>query len=790
MKKLKDKKGMTLAEVLVVIAIIAILGGVVAITVVNHRRSLGLLERNNIAKEIFVAAQNHLTVAYGEGYLGLDSETSFGTQEAEGIYYFVVNGAGDISKDTVLGQMLPFGSIDETVRAGGSYIIRYQKDTGTVLDVFYCSKNDPTSQYNHFFGDGFAKEDLEKVMNIRYEVSARRNWVNGSILGWYGGDAKTELATLKLKRPNIKVVNAEKLYVEVTDPNNGTEGAMLSLIISGVSSGAKKAIVLRNEKNESVSGLRVTSFNGKYTVVLDDITEKNLHFADIQAETSKFIPGEDIQIQAVSFSRTKLANIAYSAQKTTNSLFGSIRKSKNKDDEYFAYIGNIRHLENLDSTISNLDANDSDKKIKIKNAEQTDSFSWNRFRKEIRNIDTKSRTGTASDYNWEKVCVYDYSGNKTGEGCYMPIEPDYELTYDGKSRSISDVVVNVKDTDAGLFGSISKETSIKNLELIDFNITGTASAGALAGTLNDCTVTNVLARNSTGAYTANITGETAGGLIGTLAASAKLQCCAAAVIVKGSAAADVDTFAGGLVGDAQGTISGCYSGGHTKKGSYEEWVSLDKHTCDVTGATAGGLVGKSSSAISDSYSTCSVSGTTAGGFAGSASAAITNCYAAGLVQTEAVTTEGDRTKNSARGSFAGSLTGTATNCQYYSLVNEVKRSETKNGKTTSKPDHYLGAAGDKETTSGVTAFDSAAGTYDAFVGDDDTWDPARAYDAALVRYYNGKYPLKTVYRLYNVTSLDTMPEDYLSDDYKNWNQLFVKTHYGDWPSPETFVVNS
>ena len=63
---------MTMAEMLIVVAIIAVLGGVAFIAVNNHQRTLGQLERDGIAKEIFVAAQNHLTMAAHEGYLGKD----------------------------------------------------------------------------------------------------------------------------------------------------------------------------------------------------------------------------------------------------------------------------------------------------------------------------------------------------------------------------------------------------------------------------------------------------------------------------------------------------------------------------------------------------------------------------------------------------------------------------------------------------------------------------------------------------------------------------------------------
>ncbi|MDO4803706.1 MAG: type II secretion system protein, partial [Lachnospiraceae bacterium] len=73
--KLGSPLGVTVAELLAVIAILGVLAGVAFVGFWNYQRSLGQLERDTIAKEIFVAAQNHLTAAQGEGYLGA---TDFG----------------------------------------------------------------------------------------------------------------------------------------------------------------------------------------------------------------------------------------------------------------------------------------------------------------------------------------------------------------------------------------------------------------------------------------------------------------------------------------------------------------------------------------------------------------------------------------------------------------------------------------------------------------------------------------------------------------------------------------
>ena len=150
MKRRFNRKGFTLAEVLIVVAIVVVLAGVGFVALFSHMRSMHQLEMDGQAKELFVAAQNHLALAESQGYLGLKtSEGQFGEVstlamdtpaegEAEkGIYYFVVgDGADSPNDDTVLNMMLPFASVDETARAGGSYVIRYQKSPATILDVF------------------------------------------------------------------------------------------------------------------------------------------------------------------------------------------------------------------------------------------------------------------------------------------------------------------------------------------------------------------------------------------------------------------------------------------------------------------------------------------------------------------------------------------------------------------------------------------------------------------------------------------------------------------------------
>ena len=776
-ERLTSRRGMTLMELMIVVAIVAILGGVSFIAVWNYQRSLAQVERDGIAKEIFVAAQNHLTAAQGQGYLGktrcgtLGNYTETVTKDGEEVpvsdsdnkvyYYTVTNGKAFGGGEDAFNLMLPFGSIDETIRAGGSYLIRYQPETATVLDVFYCSTNGSPTKFNH----SLQTTEYGTVMGLRNDKNGRKNYAagNDSVLGYYGGAEADTLATLKLKAPTIKVENGDKLKVTVTDTNSGQNGALLQLIVEGVSSGAKKAYGLPSTDDDD----RITFSNGAYEIILDDITTSGMHFCEIVADTAgegkKFIPGEDIKVYAVAYSTSALANIAYSAEKTTNSLFASISDSNDADViPDTAMIGSIRHLENLNGHYLSGQGLSARDKVSIISAEQTSDLSWSDFQKSI--------TGNDND----EVSVYYYyeTGWKaTQPGGFYPIsinayDPYYDgtMNYDGKGHFISGIKVFKEDSGegAGLFGRYMKG-SISNLELLNFNISGKGCSGALAGQITiDSNVENVLARNSGTEAVATVKSSdgSSGGLVGEFE-KGNMKNCVAALVVEGK------TNVGGLIGKcgANATVIGCYSGGHTNQGEY--------YAHDLSGnrgdpiynvisenGSAGGLIGDAGTAtISCSYSTCSVygaaDGAAVGGFVGKASGKITKSYCTGLVNGE---------NNAFIGS--GPLADNSTDNLYYKIVNEKITFSGTGAEKTITAISYKDPGRD-----GITPIED---NFNVFVGDSSTWTPAKPYDITLASNYGGLFNLKTVEELgASVKTTD-----------------FVKTHYGDWPSPELFYTNT
>ena len=759
--KFRNSLGFTMAELLIVVAIIGVLSTVSFVAVQTHQKNLSQAELDSIAKQIYVAAQNHLIMAENENYLG---STEFGTEvdASKGIYCFTNEGFSP--NNNLLDQMLPFGALDETVRAGSHYIIYYQPESATVLDVFYTKDSytfDGTTRAN-FGGSG--------------NKNKRRD--NVPMMGWYGGyvngsdDAAEGVADLRqgswLNEPTIVIENGEKLKVIVNDPYSGVaeEGYTFMLVVSGLDldgkeTGAKAAIPLANSED------RVSSTSGGYEVILDDITTEGLHFKDLATGTMyDFVVGQDISVQAVAYYPDKLSNIASSNVEITNSLFESISKDDSGviSASITASINNIRHLENLEEDISGLEYERSIgtglDKFTLEKAIQTSDMSWELFKKNV--------------------------GNDTAT--YMPVSPSYVLDYDGKNYNISDITVNY-DGNAGLFGTMASGSKVSNLALIDFDIktleASTGNAGALAGSITGTDVTNVLAYNkNTSATATNVTAEngSAGGLIGSMSGGT-VNKCAAALIVNGK-------DAGGLIGTAtnSATMSGSYSGGHTTDALYTGTWDADTHTASnfnvaATG-DAGGLIGKTeNTTITHCYSTCSAAGAIAGGLVGEATGSISGSYVTGLVRSTAATP--------VEGAFAGKHeSGTLSDNYYFEIINE--RQETDGGFS------YLTALGQGQSDSGITAIDETAATYNAFCWgevDDCPWKNAMVYDKKLIEYYgvpgdsgrNARYSLKTVEQL-GATVQDEVKDEITGEVTKPAD--YVITHYGDWPAPEIFVFNT
>lgn len=746
-----------MAEMLIVVGIIVVLMGVAAVGIIVHLRGMAKVEYDGYAREIFVAAQNHLTMAESQGYLG---RNQFGAKDddEDGVYYFVVNvdtasgGTAVTDSTTVLNLMLPTGSVDETVRLGGKYIVRYHRASAQVLDVFYW---ETSGRYPHTYDNNYSD-----FLSKRGNKNALKTYTDSSVIGYYGGVNAANLTWgEKLTAPTISVENAKRLTVTVTDGNGSaiqeTEGYTLRLVITGKQSGAVKTVVLATRGADSTTYSSDGRFSGTgpYTYILDDVTiisstDPNHHFSALVPDNTspEFIPGEDITLKAVASNASVLTNVAESSTATANSLFGDGTAVNGTASS--AVISNIRHLENLGGDISGVNGTSE---LKYTAANQTVDLSWPDF---------KTAMGSNS------LSVTTSAGVASSAGNYMPVDIlsavyPAGLDYDGQNHSITGVTVSVSGDDehGGLFGSFTGG-SISNLTLVDFSVAagGTGlNAGALAGSVSGAAITNVLAYNSGSDAAPTVTGTgSAGGLIGQAANNSTVTGCAAALVVSSSGSA-----AGGLIGSVSGgSVTNSYSGGHTVNGAY----STTAYNVTAASDSAGGLLGVTDgAAVTGCYSTCSASGATAGGLVGDmGGGSIANSYSVGLVGG-----------SGNKGALVGlvSVSSSAGDCRfldigsYYDGNNAIYAANLAAGAELLNPNpgSILAMDDSPDVFKAATPATGAAAPYDNALkvpGNSGTTNPT--------------YHFKTVAQLTGDSTLGG----------------HLSTHYGDWPLPETTFINT
>jgi hypothetical protein len=146
---------------------------------------------------------------------------------------------------------------------------------------------------------------------------------------------------------------------------------------------------------------------------------------------------------------------------------------------------------------------------------------------------------------------------------------------------------------------------------------------------------------------------------------------------------------------------------------------------------------------------------------------VTNSYCTGLV-----------TGSGTKGAVVGNAGNTNFNeTYYYGIINEAPAADGK-GYETMKPVGNNPNA----NVSGITEMDKDQETFERFVSM--TADPTKPFDDAdpYDDSLGDKYPFNTVNQL--GTSL--APAERLTINEKD----FVSVHIGDWPSPETRVINN
>lgn len=675
LNRLKEKKGYTLAELLTVIGITVILCSIAIVSIKNYYSNLKQIEMDNTAKQIYIAAQNHLSYAESSGQFAecleeeisgnnllkkpSDMKKSEWEKNKEEYRYIVYNPEGDSKnnlKETVLRVMLPSGAIDDTVRMRGSYIIEYNKRTAAIYGVFYAEKGyenvlTEKDELEKFLSGNEYRGTIDKNGKVSKEEEKkakknRRSYKNESgkfNLGYYGGSG-VNLPKGKVKKPTVEIKNEDKLMVLITDENGNNSSTGISLRVKGADSGEEKAFHLGDPKkalNWSKDEKKFKSTNNKtvYSVTLDDVTTAGCHFAELFGDD--FIPGEDLYVIAESYGTDSITSLAINKPQRVNSLYNSVSKEKNGKT---ANVSCIRHIENLDDSISGIEtkkSKDTKKKDLINAVKQNDDIDYANFERSAKNKNGKPVNSFYIYKNGEKK-------KTVAKNSYYSIKNDNIKRFEGNGHSIKNLEI-VGQNNAGLFSEVTGSgLRFSNLTLKDPKVQGISSAGGFVGTAKN--KQNGGIDNNVAIYNSCVEGKDsiveavgransiAGGLIGDCQSACDVKDSFSTAIVKSN------NIAGGLIGTIKNPSSdytyGCvilnsYVGGRTYgAGKYNPYY------CNITapeysGGFIGCMEGNRFTWIDNCYTTASVKGNgRVGGFIGRSDTflSVKNSYATGLIK--------------------------------------------------------------------------------------------------------------------------------------------------------------
>ena len=682
-QKINDH-GFTLTELLVVIAILSILAGVSFVGVNKYVRGLQQLEMDNTAKDIFIAAQNHLSQSYASGeyvskYEGSSDASTFGysfgstkplylhedyASDADPdyryLYYSGSDGSGTDS-EWIRSVMLPVFSIDSDIANKGNYIIAYEAKTATVLGVFYSGNTHTffgsTDIIHNFTTDEAREQNNNKSLKEAVEDRSKRMNFDSKIIGCYisgyndGNNGNTNGANIPIPKENFQplrlyLTNGDSLTATIINPNPSSTDTTLTLTVKGLTSNNTQTILLEGTNAEgntsylnsdnSTGTLNkdyiITPNGNEITISLDDITKTDTLSGDNYHFCSLFpymIPGEDIEVYAEYSDSSKLAAPAISNTDTENSLFCTFGGSE-------ADIKYIRHLENIDNDISNFD---------FTRLISTESITTD----ELTAIQIYNITYNSDFYS----SIYDKNSND--KGGYYGIYNKYLVEYNGANHKI--ININSKGGNGGNSGIIgtvnledkNKKFKMKNLEIVDSSFGSkdlTGSAGSAIGSAYSTVDLQNVTIKSTGSNAISIKGymdgvEGAGGLIGKTTGSLTVNNShidANDLSIKGNNAGGIVGIVGGdcsitdsdVSGDNLSTI-GNTSGGLVGKNDGPLKITnayvIGKNTA-ISGNFAGGIAGYTAAKIdiSDTFSTAYVyaESTNAGGIAGGFIGSINN----------------------------------------------------------------------------------------------------------------------------------------------------------------------
>ena len=325
----RARGGFTLTEVLVVVAVLALLSAVAVTSLTVVRRNLRQKELDSKAELIYTAAQNRMAELRAAGFAGsyqysADSEngvaelgyTPCDADEASDGVLCYVRSQEKTTAGAAAAAILPESAVDAELWSG-SWRIEFDPASGSVYGVFYS----PTDE----LPDDGLKIDALRVLSVRRRQGAR--------VGYYGGDRVNTEDTNTL-RPDITIENGEELtaYFYCNNP-----GSPLTFTIT-LTTGSKT--YTRTVQSSDIEAVNSQTY--RYKWVLDSLKSDETRFA---AQTENRLDnGAELTVKLTVTCSDPLIDQA-SASRRTNGLF-YYTPGQAADT---ALIRSGRHLQNLDS---------------------------------------------------------------------------------------------------------------------------------------------------------------------------------------------------------------------------------------------------------------------------------------------------------------------------------------------------------------------------------------------------------------------------------------------------------
>ena len=566
----RRNKGFSMAEMLIVVALIILTLSIAIPNVLAYKRNLELMHADDVAREIFLSAQNELVYKKSAGQLADIYNLIMNSPEEcvradghsdgeDGLYYIK---SGSEAMDLILG-----GKKLEAVSAGGYYYIEVEPSSANVYSVFY------TEEYREW-------SELNNSANNLRKKDGRRKYYSQAVVGYYASELEDlEYAGAEhIKLSNLKMINSEELYVEfdVYVPSADLSNTTLTLTLSDEEGNSKAETIqlLPSNTNGLCVEMGGTEFFGeneekklfqKYTVRrLIDSMEDDYRFKKLFPNFSlgsTITATVSFKYEGISQGKNVKEEISDSA--VDNSSFGRVII----DSTGYNFVGIycIRHLYNITDYAS--------KAFYVQGATldfEEDHYSWSTGKYE--NEENPALNPLRGDGN----VFTKFYGVKLPEGS----------EYRGNGNQGKEIK-NFKSR-CGIF-SEAVSCKFSGIYVVNHKVKTTdadTSAGGLVGSIQSCSITDCRVYQENGesfikASESSMGASYVGGLAGKVTGVTTIEkSCAAIPVVNASK----DGFCGGLAGFAkEGTaFSKCYGNTTDLKGKYAGGFAGSLENCTVS----------------------------------------------------------------------------------------------------------------------------------------------------------------------------------------------------------------